>query len=56
MEGYVPISGEMQRHIFDTIAGVIMARGQAGAAFPGQQQRIARVLAMSNAPFGGKLA
>ena len=30
MEGYVPISGEMQRHIFDTIAGVIKAREQAG--------------------------
>ena len=30
MESYVPISGEMQRHIFDTIAGVIKARGQAG--------------------------
>ena len=26
MENYVPISGEMQRHIFDTIAGVIKAR------------------------------
>jgi Ca2+-transporting ATPase len=31
MEGYVPISGEMQRHVFDTIAGVIKAREQAGA-------------------------
>jgi YihY family inner membrane protein len=31
MEGYVPISGEMQRYIFDTIAGVIKAREQAGA-------------------------
>ena len=31
IESYVPISGEMQRHIFDTIAGVINARGQAGA-------------------------
>jgi YihY family inner membrane protein len=31
MESYVPISGEMQSHIFDTIAGVIKARGQAGA-------------------------
>ena len=31
MESYVPISGEMQRHIFDTIAGVIKAREQAGA-------------------------
>ena len=31
MEAYVPISGEMQRHIFDTIAGVIKAREQAGA-------------------------
>lgn len=30
MESYVPISGEMQRHIFDTIAGVIKAREQAG--------------------------
>ena len=30
MESYVPISGEMQRHIFDTIAGVIQAREQAG--------------------------
>jgi Ca2+-transporting ATPase len=28
-ESYVPISGEMQRHIFDTIAGVITAREQA---------------------------
>ena len=31
VESYVPISGEMQRHIFDTIAGVITARKQAGA-------------------------
>ena len=31
MESYVPISGEMQRHIFDAIAGVITAREQAGA-------------------------
>src|SRR5512140_2937616 len=30
-ERYVPISGEMQRHIFDTISGVIKAREQAGA-------------------------
>jgi len=29
-ENYVPISGEMQRHVFDTIAGVIKARKQAG--------------------------
>jgi YihY family inner membrane protein len=35
IEGYVPISGEMQRHVFRTIAGVITARKQAGAvAFP----------------------
>jgi YihY family inner membrane protein len=32
MESYVPINGEMQRLIFGTIAGVIKARGQAGAA------------------------
>jgi Ca2+-transporting ATPase len=31
IETYVPISGELQRHIFDTIAGVIKAREQAGA-------------------------
>jgi YihY family inner membrane protein len=31
MEGYVPISGEMQRYISDAIAGVIQAREQAGA-------------------------
>ena len=31
MESYVPISGEMQRLIFDAIAGVIKAREQAGA-------------------------
>jgi len=31
IERYVPISGEVQRHIFDTLAGVIKARGQAGA-------------------------
>ncbi len=30
LETYVPISGEMQRHIFETIAGVIKAREQAG--------------------------
>jgi Ca2+-transporting ATPase len=29
METYVPISGEMQRHIFDAIAGVVKAREQA---------------------------
>ena len=31
VESYVPISGEMQRHVFDAIAGVIQAREQAGA-------------------------
>jgi YihY family inner membrane protein len=31
MESYIPISGEMQRHIFDTLAGVIKMRQQAGA-------------------------
>lgn len=31
MESYVPISGEMQRHVFDAIAGVIQAREQAVA-------------------------
>jgi len=31
MQSYVPISGEMQNHIFNTIAGVVKARGQAGA-------------------------
>jgi YihY family inner membrane protein len=31
MEGYVPIGGEMQHHIFNTIGGVITARGRAGA-------------------------
>jgi Ca2+-transporting ATPase len=31
MERYVPISGEMHRHIVDTIAGVINSRGQASA-------------------------
>lgn len=30
IEKYVPLSGEMQRYIFDTIAGVIKARGQVG--------------------------
>ena len=30
LESYIPISGEMQRHVFDTIAGVINAREQAG--------------------------
>jgi Ca2+-transporting ATPase len=30
IESYVPISGDMQRNIFDTIAGVITAREQAG--------------------------
>lgn len=30
MENYIPISGEMQRQVFDTIAGVIKAREQAG--------------------------
>ena len=29
---YVPLSGDMQAYIFDTIAGVIEARGQAGVA------------------------
>jgi Ca2+-transporting ATPase len=32
VETYVPISGEMQRYIFDTMAGVIKAREQMGAA------------------------
>jgi len=31
-ETYVPISGEMRAYIFDTIAGVIEARGQVGVA------------------------
>jgi len=31
VERYVPISGEMQRYIFETVAGVIKAREQAGA-------------------------
>jgi len=31
LETIVPINGEMQHHIFDTIAGVVNARGQAGA-------------------------
>ena len=31
MERIVPINGEMQNYIFNTIAGVINARGQAGA-------------------------
>lgn len=30
VENYVPISGEMQQYIFETIAGVIKAREQAG--------------------------
>jgi YihY family inner membrane protein len=30
LEGYVPLSGEMQGHIFDTVGGVIEAREQAG--------------------------
>jgi YihY family inner membrane protein len=30
MESYVPISGDMQHHIFDTVSGVIKARQQAG--------------------------
>ncbi len=31
LERIVPINGEMQHYIFDTIAGVVNARGQAGA-------------------------
>jgi len=31
IERYVPMSGEMQRHIFGAIAGVINVRGQVGA-------------------------
>lgn len=31
VQAYVPIHGEMQRHIIHTITGVINARGQAGA-------------------------
>ena len=31
MESYVPMSDEMQRHVFHTIAGVITARKQVGA-------------------------
>jgi YihY family inner membrane protein len=30
VESYVPIAGDMRSHIFDTVAGVIRARGQAG--------------------------
>jgi len=32
VERYIPLSGAMQHYIFDTIAGVIKARGKAGAA------------------------
>ena len=28
---YIPLSGEMQRHVFDTISGIIQTRGEAGA-------------------------
>jgi YihY family inner membrane protein len=31
IENYIPIGGEMQNHIFDTIASVIKARGQASS-------------------------
>ncbi|MFA5985278.1 MAG: HAD-IC family P-type ATPase [Methylococcaceae bacterium] len=31
LEAYIPITGDMQSTIFDTISGVIKARGQAGA-------------------------
>ena len=31
VETYIPITGEMQSYIFDTIAGMVKARGQAGA-------------------------
>lgn len=31
IESYIPITGAMQGHVFDTIAGVITAREQAGA-------------------------
>ncbi len=31
METYVPVSGEMQSHILNTIDGVVKSRGQAGA-------------------------
>ncbi len=31
VESYIPISGEMQRFIFDTIGGVVDARGEVGA-------------------------
>jgi YihY family inner membrane protein len=31
IESFIPISGEMQHHVFDTIAGVIEARKKAGA-------------------------
>jgi Ca2+-transporting ATPase len=31
MESYVPLTGQMRRHIFETISGVITARRQAGA-------------------------
>ena len=31
VERYVPLSGEMQNYIFNTISGVVRARGQAGA-------------------------
>lgn len=30
IKGYVPLSGEIQRYVFDTIAGVIEARGNVG--------------------------
>jgi YihY family inner membrane protein len=30
IESYIPISGEMQRYIFDTVSGVVEARGEAG--------------------------
>ncbi|GJL77164.1 MAG: hypothetical protein NPINA01_01530 [Nitrospinaceae bacterium] len=30
IESYIPISGEMQHYIFDTVGGVVSARGEAG--------------------------
>jgi len=31
IEGYIPITGDVQKYVFSTIAGVIDARGQAGS-------------------------
>lgn len=58
LENYVPLSGKMQLHILDTVAGVIQARGPAGVMaflilFWAASQCFATLVFATNRAWGG---